>query len=108
MTSQQPNNPLHGVTLKAILEDLIARRGFEYLGARVNIRCFTHEPSLASSLKFLRQTDWARTAVEELYLADQRELVRKRARNRHRAAQRAQRAAAEHGSPRAKNDEADD
>lgn len=72
MSQQQPNNPLHGITLKAILEDLVARFGWEELGRRINIRCFQHEPSLNSSLKFLRKTDWARAKVERLYLAGQR------------------------------------
>ena len=72
MSAEQPNNPLHGVTLKAMLEDLVARHGWEDLGARIAIRCFTHEPSLGSSLKFLRKTPWARAKVEQLYLEDQR------------------------------------
>ena len=65
----QPNNPLHGVTLKAIVEDLVARHGWEELGERIPIRCFQHEPSVKSSLKFLRRTPWARKKVEDLYLA---------------------------------------
>ena len=69
---EQPKNPLHGLTLKAILEDLVERRGWEDLAAQVNIRCFTHDPSLKSSLKFLRKTEWARKKVEALYLADKR------------------------------------
>ncbi|MDA8745800.1 VF530 family protein [Rubripirellula amarantea] len=64
----QPNNPLHGVTLKAMLEHLVDVYGWVQLGDRINIRCFTHDPSLKSSLKFLRQTDWARAKVERLYL----------------------------------------
>jgi uncharacterized protein (DUF2132 family) len=73
MTPEQPNNPLHGVTLKAIVEDLVARRGWPDLAARIKIRCFSSDPSVASSLKFLRKTDWARQQVEQLYLADQRD-----------------------------------
>lgn len=69
---EQPKNPLHGVTLKAILEDLVERRGWEDLGDRINIRCFTHDPSLKSSLKFLRKTAWARERVEKLYVQDHR------------------------------------
>lgn len=69
---EQPNNPLHGITLKAILEDLVERRGWLDLGERINIRCFTHDPSLKSSLKFLRRTPWAREKVERLYLRDHR------------------------------------
>jgi DNA-binding protein VF530 len=65
---EQPNNPLHGLTLKAILEELVERHGWAELGARINIRCFTQNPSLGSSLKFLRKTPWARAKVERLYL----------------------------------------
>lgn len=65
---EQPNNPLHGVTLKAMVEDLVARRGFDDLAAHIPIRCFTHDPSIKSSLKFLRRTPWARAEVEALYL----------------------------------------
>jgi uncharacterized protein (DUF2132 family) len=68
MNQAQPNNPLHGVTLKAILEYLVAEYGWEKLGDRIHIQCFIHEPSINSSLKFLRKTDWARTKVERLYL----------------------------------------
>ena len=64
----QPRNPLHGVTLAAMLEQLVARHGWAGLAERVPIRCFTHEPSIASSLKFLRRTPWAREKVETLYL----------------------------------------
>ncbi|MCS7471185.1 VF530 family protein [Stieleria sp. ICT_E10.1] len=65
---QQPNNPLHGVTLADLLERLVERYGWEELGNRIQIRCFTHDPSLKSSLKFLRKTPWARAKVERLYL----------------------------------------
>lgn len=68
MTQPQPHNPLHGVTLKSILEYLVAEYGWEQLGERINIHCFTHEPSINSSLKFLRKTGWARDKVERLYL----------------------------------------
>lgn len=64
----QPNNPLHGVTLSAMLEHLLEAYGWEELGARIDIRCFVHDPSIKSSLKFLRKTDWARAKVERLYL----------------------------------------
>jgi uncharacterized protein (DUF2132 family) len=64
----QPNNPLHGVKLEQIINDLVDRYGWEYLGNTINIRCFTHDPSVKSSLKFLRRTPWARTKVEALYL----------------------------------------
>jgi len=65
---QQPNNPLHGITLEQILTDLVAHYGWEYLGYTINIRCFTYDPSIKSSLKFLRRIPWARTKVENLYL----------------------------------------
>jgi uncharacterized protein (DUF2132 family) len=64
----QPKNPLHGITLKAILELLIAEYGFETLGKKIAINCFTDKPSLNSSLVFLRKTPWARAKVEKLYL----------------------------------------
>lgn len=66
--TDQPNNPLHGLTLEVILTRLVELYGFEELGDHINIRCFTHDPSIQSSLKFLRKTPWARAKVEELYL----------------------------------------
>ena len=68
MSSSQPNNPLHGVTLEMILTHLVDRYGWKELGRTINIKCFTHEPSIKSSLKFLRKTPWARDKVEALYL----------------------------------------
>ena len=68
MKSQQPNNPLHGVKLADILEFLVNRYEWEEMGKRINIKCFTQDPSIKSSLKFLRKTPWARTKVEQLYL----------------------------------------
>lgn len=68
MTARQPNNPLHGVTLERILSELVARLGWAELGRRIDIRCVNHEPSLASSLKFLRRTPRAREQAEALYL----------------------------------------
>ena len=68
MSQEQPNNPLHGVKLKDMLETLVDSLGWEDLGLRINIRCFNHEPSISSSLKFLRRTPWARAKVENLYL----------------------------------------
>jgi len=65
---QQPNNPLHGVKLKDILEKLVDFYGWETLGQKINIRSFNYDPSIKSSLKFLRRTPWAREKVEELYL----------------------------------------
>jgi len=69
LVDQQPNNPLHGVTLQAMLEFLVDRLGWNEMARAVDIRCFTNEPSLTSSLKFLRKVPWARAKVEELYLA---------------------------------------
>ncbi|MBV1920267.1 MAG: VF530 family protein [Pseudomonadales bacterium] len=63
----QPNDPLHGKTLQVIVESLVEQYGWEELGDRINIRCFTHDPSVKSSLKFLRKTPWARSKVELLY-----------------------------------------
>lgn len=68
MTQEQPKNPLHGVTLEAILQQLVAHYGWTELGREIEIRCFNHEPSIASSLKFLRRTPWARERVESLYI----------------------------------------
>jgi uncharacterized protein (DUF2132 family) len=65
---KQPNNPLHGVTLARMVEDLADYFGWEALGRMIPVRCFTHEPSVASSLKFLRRTPWAREKVEALYV----------------------------------------
>ncbi len=64
----QPRNPLHGVTLEAMVNALVAHYGWSELGQRIPVRCFTHNPSVASSLKFLRKTPWARDKVEGLYL----------------------------------------
>ncbi len=66
--TQQANNPLHGLTLERILTELVERYGWERLGDLIDIRCFQHEPSIKSSLKFLRRTPWARQEVEALYL----------------------------------------
>jgi uncharacterized protein (DUF2132 family) len=68
MSDIQPNNPLHGVTLEMILTRLVERYGWQKLGRTINIKCFNHEPSIKSSLKFLRKTPWAREKVEALYL----------------------------------------
>lgn len=69
MTASQPNNPLHGITLEKLLNELVAFYGWPEMGRRIDIRCFTHDPSIASSLKFLRRTPWARERVEALYIA---------------------------------------
>ncbi|MET4692475.1 VF530 family protein [Endozoicomonas lisbonensis] len=68
MQLQQPNNPLHGITLEKIVTDLQSHFGWKNLGQLINIGCFTHEPSVKSSLKFLRRTPWAREKVEKLYI----------------------------------------
>lgn len=68
MDQQQKNNPLHGVKLVDMLNFLVEKYGWEELGRRINIRCFTHDPSVKSSLKFLRKTPWAREKVEQFYL----------------------------------------
>lgn len=73
---EQPKNPLHGVTLNQIVTELADFYGWEALGQQVNIRCFTTDPSVASSLKFLRKTPWAREKVESFYLWHLRELKR--------------------------------
>jgi uncharacterized protein (DUF2132 family) len=68
MTDRQNNDLLHGVTLKMMLAELVQKYGWDEMGRLIEIRCFTHDPSMASSLKFLRRTPWARDKVEELYL----------------------------------------
>lgn len=68
MIGEQKNNPLHGVKLADILESLVNKYGWEELGSLIDIRCFNYDPSIKSSLKFLRRTPWARQKVERLYL----------------------------------------
>lgn len=68
MNDQQSKNPLHGMTLEMILTRLVEHYGWEELGKIVSIRCFNNNPSIKSSLQFLRKTPWARKQVEELYL----------------------------------------
>lgn len=68
MSNPQPNNPLHGKTLETILTELVSHFGWPELGYRIRINCFLQEPSIKSSLKFLRKTPWARKKVEDLYL----------------------------------------
>lgn len=68
MDKAQPNNPLHGLTLKTILELLVAHYGWERLATKININCFKTNPSIKSSLTFLRKTPWAREKEEQLYL----------------------------------------
>jgi uncharacterized protein (DUF2132 family) len=73
MPDQRAKDPLHGVTLEAVLHALVDRLGWEEMGRQVEIRCFRHDPSVKSSLVFLRRTPWARARVEELY---RREIAR--------------------------------
>jgi len=68
MIPEQKNNPLHGITLEVILHNLINHFGWEEMGYRIKINCFISNPSIQSSLKFLRKTPWARTKIEQLYL----------------------------------------
>ncbi|CAN5764119.1 VF530 family protein [soil metagenome] len=68
MEATQKNNPLHGKTLQEILNYLVEKFGWEELGSMIRINCFTDNPSIQSSLKFLRKTDWARKKVEDLYI----------------------------------------
>ena len=76
MSAEQPRNPLHGITLERVVNELEAHYGWEELGNLVNIRCFQENPSVSSSLKFLRRTPWAREKVESLYLFMLREKAR--------------------------------
>ncbi|WP_218354642.1 VF530 family DNA-binding protein [Alteromonas lipotrueiana] len=68
MVSKQPNNPLHGITLQTVVTRLEEHYGWEGLYERIRINCFSNDPSIKSSLKFLRKTQWAREKVEALYL----------------------------------------
>lgn len=68
MTNQPSNDPLHGVTLETLLTKLVEEYGWGELGERIPIKCFTNDPSIKSSLKFLRHTPWARKKVEDLYI----------------------------------------
>ncbi len=79
MTDPQPQakNPLHGVTLERMLNELVEHFGWEAMGERIRIRCFTDDPSVASSLKFLRKTPWAREKVEGMYLFMLRDRARR-------------------------------
>ena len=70
MPDQRAKDPLHGVTLETILQELVARLGWAEMGRRIEIRCFLHDPSVKSSLVFLRRTPWARAKVEQLYLQE--------------------------------------
>jgi uncharacterized protein (DUF2132 family) len=68
MADQHPKDPLHGITLEVILNTLVEKYGWEKMGELIRIKCFTNEPSVQSSLKFLRNNPWAREKVERLYL----------------------------------------
>jgi len=75
-TTPQPRNPLHGLTLEAMLTELVAHYGWDGLAEQVALRCFTTEPSIKSSLKLLRKTPWAREKIDSLYLFMKREQAR--------------------------------
>jgi len=78
MTQEQKNNPLHGVKLEALLKELVDHYGWQTLGNEINLNCFKSNPSIKSSLKFLRRTEWAREKVERFYLYDYKRLPRAR------------------------------
>ena len=69
MSNEQPNNPLHGVTLEEVITKLVDHYGWDGLAQRVGINCFKSDPSIKSSLKFFRKTQWARDKVESLYIS---------------------------------------
>jgi uncharacterized protein (DUF2132 family) len=76
ITDQQHKDPLHGMTLEMILNQLVDHYGWGKMGQLIRIKCFTNDPSIKSSLQFLRKTPWARTKVEELYLKYRRNALR--------------------------------
>jgi uncharacterized protein (DUF2132 family) len=76
MNQQQTNNPLHGITLAQIVNSLVEHFGWSELGRNIDIRCFNSDPSVKSSLKFLRKTPWARKKVEDLYITTQKNIGR--------------------------------
>lgn len=69
MNKEHPNDPLHGVTLQVIITELVEHYGWDELAKKININCFKNEPSVKSSLKYLRKTQWARDKVEALYIS---------------------------------------
>lgn len=73
MIPEQPNDPLHGITLEKLLTELVEDYGWDGLAYRIDVRCFKNDPSIKSSLKFLRKTPWARSKVEALYLNRKRQ-----------------------------------
>jgi len=76
MSEEQPNAPLHGIKLEQIVNGLVEHYGWSELGKRINIRCFNSDPTIKSSLKFLRRTPWARKKVEDLYIAIQKNICK--------------------------------
>lgn len=78
---EQRNNPMHGVTLKDILQSLVDHYGWPGLAQRIKIGCFTSNPTMQSSLKFLRKTPWARKKVEDLYIDRQQNLQQRKLKN---------------------------
>jgi len=74
MIREQPNNPLHGITLEQIITTLVEHYGWKQLSTLINIQCFYNDPTIRSSLKFLRRNQWAREKVEALYIATQKDL----------------------------------
>lgn len=74
MDEKNANNPLHGMTLEKIVNSLVEHYGWSGLGERINIRCFNSDPSVSSSLKFLRKTPWARKKVEDLYIRTKKDI----------------------------------
>jgi len=82
MPDQKPKDPLHGITLEMILVHLVEQYGWEKMGQAVAIKCFTNDPSIKSSLQFLRRTPWARQKVEGLYLRCKRDAAAKEKRSR--------------------------
>ena len=97
MSQQPPNDPLHGVTLRALLEELVEAYGWDGLAEKVQLDCFAFDPSIDSSLKFLRRTPWARAKVERLYVSLVKQKARKRKRNAMRKARRKHKALVEAG-----------
>ena len=75
MSNQQSNDPLHGITLEMILTQLVEHYGWDEMGRTIKIRCFNNDPSIKSSLQFLRKTPWARNKVEALYLKHKRKTL---------------------------------
>jgi uncharacterized protein (DUF2132 family) len=78
MTDQQPGDPLHGITLEMMLDQLVEHYGWDEMGRVIRIRCFNNDPSIKSSLQFLRKTPWARKKVEALYLRYKKKTMREK------------------------------